>query len=159
MQSPADLVDTFRTGGLKVTPQRQLLFRLLHDNDGHPTAEALYERASDEMPGISLRTVYQTLTDLTAMGELRQFTFDAGPGHFDPNTSDHHHAVCDRCGFITDVYIDGAEQLDGDGLDGFTVDSASIVFRGLCSTCATDRSPSETSESSNKEGTARPHDR
>ena len=41
MQPPAELVDSFRANGLKVTPQRQLLFRLLHDKDGHPTAEAL----------------------------------------------------------------------------------------------------------------------
>ena len=157
MQSPADLVDTFRANGLKVTPQRQLLFRLLHDNDGHPTAEALYERASAEMPGISLRTVYQTLTDLTAMGELRQVAFDTGPGHFDPNTSDHHHAVCDRCGAIADVYIDGADRLDGDGFDGFAVASTSIVFRGLCSNCASDASQDSRATASDKEGTARPN--
>mgnify|MGYP001813817697 CR=1 FL=1 len=108
------------------------------------------------MPGISLRTVYQTLTDLTAMGELRQVTFDAGPGHFDPNTSDHHHAVCDRCGLIADVYVDDADRLDGAGLDGFAVASTSIVFRGLCASCAGDAS-AEPDVTTDKEGTARPN--
>ncbi len=135
VQAPADLVEAFRAQGLKVTPQRQLLFRLLHDNDRHPTAEALFAEASEQMPGISLRTVYQTLTDLTTMGELRQVTFDSGPGHFDPNTRDHHHAVCDACGSITDVYVAGADQLAVDGLDGFAADSTSIVFNGTCQTC------------------------
>ena len=136
MQSPAELVDAFRARGLKVTPQRQLLFRLLHDDEAHPTADALYERASAQKPGISLRTVYQTLTDLTAMGELAQVSFDSGPAHFDPNVTDHHHAVCDVCGTITDVYVDGAEQLAIDGLAGFRPDSASIVFHGSCASCA-----------------------
>ena len=138
VQSPVGLVDAFRERGLKVTPQRQLLFRLLHGNDRHPTAEALFAEASEQMPGISLRTVYQTLTDLTAMGELRHVTFDGGPGHFDPNTRDHHHAVCDTCGSITDVYVQGAQQLAVDGLDGFSAASTSIVFNGTCQMCRTE---------------------
>ena len=136
MRSPTELVDAFRARRLKVTPQRQLLFRLLHDNDQHPTADTLFAHASAEMPGISLRTVYQTLTDLTAMGELDQVTFGSGPAHFDPNTKDHHHAVCDICGAITDVYVDGTDQLAIDGLAGFRPDSASIVFHGSCVSCA-----------------------
>ena len=135
VKSPVELVDAFRAQGLKVTPQRQLLFRLLHDNTQHPTADTLYAQASDEMPGISLRTVYQTLTDLTAMGELDQVSFDSGPARFDPNVTDHHHAVCNTCGAITDVYVDGADQLAIDGLAGFRPDSASIVFHGSCASC------------------------
>lgn len=136
MRTPAELVDAFRAQGLKVTPQRQLLFRLLHDNTQHPTAEALFALASTEMPGISLRTVYQTLTDLTAMGELQQVSFDTGPAHFDPNVADHHHAVCGTCGTILDVYVDGADQLAIDGLDGFHPSSTAIVFHGTCAICA-----------------------
>lgn len=136
MRTPTELVDAFRGRGLKVTPQRQLLFRLLHDNTEHPTAEALHARASAEMPGISLRTVYQTLTDLTAMGELRQFTLDSGPGHFDANTSEHHHAVCGVCGSITDVYVDGTGGLAVTGMDDFVATAESIVFHGRCADCA-----------------------
>jgi Fe2+ or Zn2+ uptake regulation protein len=136
VRPPAELVDAFRSRGLKVTPQRQLLFRLLHDTTQHPTAEALFAQASDRMPGISLRTVYQTLNDLTAMGELQQVSFDTGPAHFDPNVADHHHAVCDTCGTIVDVYVDGADRLAIDGLDGFRPDTTSIVFHGSCAMCA-----------------------
>lgn len=143
MHTPAELVDAFRERGLKVTPQRQLLFRLLHGDVSHPTAEALFARASDEMPGISLRTVYQTLTDLVEMGELRHVTIDGGAGRFDPNTRLHQHAACDACGAITDVYVDGVDRLDVDGLDEFTVTSESIVFRGRCARCDHPRDPHE----------------
>jgi Fur family peroxide stress response transcriptional regulator len=136
VKSPAELVDAFRAQGLKVTPQRQLLFRLLHDSKQHPTADALFAQASAEMPGISLRTVYQTMNDLASMGEIQQVSFDGGPAHFDPNVADHHHAVCDTCGTILDVYVDGADQLAIDGLDGFRPVSASIVFHGACASCA-----------------------
>jgi Fur family peroxide stress response transcriptional regulator len=101
VRTPAELTTTFRANGLKVTPQRQLLFRLLHDNTTHPTAEGLFATASQLMPGISLRTVYQTLNDLAAMGELQVLQFSGGPTRFDPNVDDHHHAKCDAAATCT----------------------------------------------------------
>ena len=136
MRTPPDLIAAFRGDGLKVTPQRQLLFRLLHGNTGHPTAETLFDEASREMPGISLRTVYQTLNDLTAMGELQSFDFGTGAARFDPNIGSHHHVVCRSCSSVADVYVDGVADLHISELDGFAVESSDIVFRGLCATCA-----------------------
>jgi Fe2+ or Zn2+ uptake regulation protein len=138
VRAPHELTDAFRARGLKVTPQRQLLFRLLHGNDQHPTADTLFATASAEMPGIALRTVYQTLTDLVAMGELRQVTFGAGPARFDPNVDEHHHVLCEECGAVRDVYVAGADHLEVLGLDGFEPESTAIVFRGRCPSCRTD---------------------
>ena len=114
----------------------QLLFRLMHDNTMHPTAEALFSDASTQMPGISLRTVYQTLTDLAAMGELRLIDVGAGAVRFDPNVDDHHHVVCELCGDVRDVYVADSQNLSIDGLDGFAIDSTSILFHGSCAKCA-----------------------
>ena len=136
MRSPAELTEAFRASGLKVTPQRQLIFRLLDGNTGHPTADRLFAEASDLMPGISLRTVYQTLNDLAAMGELGQVAIGGGATRFDPNTDDHHHVVCSSCGAVRDVYVDGTDQLAIEGLDGFAATSTSIVFHGECTECA-----------------------
>lgn len=135
MRSPAELTAAFRGAGLKVTPQRQLLFRLLHSNHTHPTAEALFAAASVDMPGISLRTVYQTLNDLASMGELRALSFGGGPTRFDPNTDDHHHVVCSVCGEVRDVYLDGVCDLQPRNAEGFDVTSASVVFHGHCGHC------------------------
>jgi Fe2+ or Zn2+ uptake regulation protein len=134
MRSPEDLTVAFRAAGLKVTPQRQLLFRLLHNNNSHPTADSLFNVASELMPGISLRTVYQTLTDLAEMGELQSIEVGSGSMRFDPNISDHHHAVCDNCGAVHDVYVNRAPELRG--LDDFSVSDARIVYRGLCGACS-----------------------
>ena len=135
MQRPAELTAEFRANGQKLTPQRQLLFRLLHENSTHPSAEALYSAASEQMPGISLRTVYQTLSDLVAMGELQQLNLDGGSARFDPNVDQHHHVVCDGCGLVRDVYVDDAHHLPVAGLDGFQIDTAHIVFHGRCAGC------------------------
>lgn len=136
MRSPTELTSEFRRSGLKVTPQRQLLFRLLHGNVTHPTAEALYETASDLMPGISLRTVYQTLNDLCTMGELRSVSLPGSPTRFDPNVGEHHHAVCEGCGEVRDVYVDSLDLDRVHGYEGFVATSASIVFGGRCEVCS-----------------------
>ncbi len=134
MRSPAELSQAFRQSGLKVTPQRQLLFRLLHGNTSHPSADVLFALASQAMPGISLRTVYQTLNDLALMGELQSIDFGTGSARFDPNVTEHQHAMCNECGAVHDVFV--ADEPKMLGLDGFDVHAAQIVYHGVCAGCA-----------------------
>lgn len=141
MKSPVELASSFRAQGLTVTPQRQLLFGLLDGNATHPTAESLYRTASALMPGISLRTVYTTLSDLVDMGELHAVTFATGATRFDPNVADHHHGICTNCGDIVDLYVSGSDGLVVEGADEFRHHSASIVFHGTCASCARAGSP------------------
>ena len=70
MKTVAELTDLFRREGLRVTPQRQAIFGLLQNEETHPTVEALYDQARLDMPTISLKTVYQTVHDLEALGEV-----------------------------------------------------------------------------------------
>ena len=144
MNSPSVLAATYRAHGRKLTPQRQLIFSLLHDNTSHPTAESLFATASAKMPGISLRTVYQTLNELAEMGELQAIDLGEGATRFDPNVDDHHHAICNVCGAISDVHVDRVSSLRPKGVDGFSVDDVGVVFRGICAAC---ESPSKRSPS------------
>ena len=94
----------FRSRGLRVTPQRHAIFRALTDATRHPTAEGVYAAVCTELPMISLRTVYQTLNDLSAMGELSALNLGTGSTRFDPNLEPHHHLVCEVCGRIEDLH-------------------------------------------------------
>lgn len=136
VRSPAELTAAFRARGLKITPQRQLIFRILHGNAMHPSADAVHEMAVSEMPTISLRTVYQTLNDLADLGEIQALDLGTGAVRFDPNVDDHDHLVCEVCGRVRDVYVDhrGIEP-PTEGLDGFTIATIQVVFRGHCSEC------------------------
>jgi len=142
VKSPAELTELFRAQGLKVTPQRQCIFRALHDNPSHPSAESVYAEVAREMPTISLRTVYQTLNDLASMGELVQLDLGTGSARFDPNLDAHHHLVCDRCGKVLDVQVDASSvRVPSARRRGFTIDSTQIVFRGTCAECAAPGDP------------------
>ena len=140
-----------------MTPQRQLLFTLLVDDTTHPTADGLYARASDVMPGISLRTVYSTLTDLVEMGELSAVTVGSGATRFDPNVDDHHHGVCELCSAVVDLYVESSQPLSIDAADGFTPRTASIVFHGTCAACAAPQRPRASTNSSADQSTHQSH--
>lgn len=136
MRSPAELTAVFRERGLKVTPQRVAVFEALADNPTHPTAEAIHAAVRETMPSVSLRTVYATLHDLAAMGEILQIDLGTGAQRFDPNLDDHHHLVCDQCGTVLDVHGDfGDLVLSEDELKGFEPSTAEVIFRGVCSAC------------------------
>jgi Fe2+ or Zn2+ uptake regulation protein len=133
MKAPSELVERFREQGLKVTPQREAVFRALMGNDLHPTAEAVHAVVTAEMPSVSLRTVYQVLNDLAAMGEIQALDLGTGASRFDPNVDAHHHLVCISCGKVRDVYVDNVTVPAA--APGFTVDSAEVIYRGRCDAC------------------------
>jgi Fe2+ or Zn2+ uptake regulation protein len=137
MRTTEQLTDLFRERGLRVTPQRQMIFGLLQANDSHPTVESLYERAQAEMPTMSLKTVYQTVHDLEALGEVDVLDLGTGSLRVDPNVEDeHHHLVCSSCGRVRDLPV----EFDGLRVPGryrrdFTVDAVQVIFRGHCDDC------------------------
>ncbi len=156
MKSPAELTDLFRAQGLKVTPQRQCIFRVLDGSTVHPTAEAVYTEVHAEMPTVSLRTVYQTLNDLVAMGELEQLDVGTGSARFDPNLDPHHHLVCERCGRVADLAVDfPGVAVPSASTQGFTVSSTEIIFRGLCEDCAAAPSSTHPAHTPTKEAHTR----
>ncbi|MEX0665190.1 MAG: Fur family transcriptional regulator [Acidimicrobiia bacterium] len=138
MKTVEELTGRFRAQGLRVTPQRQAIFRLLHGNASHPTVEALHEAARSEMPTISLKTVYQTVHDLEALGEVALLDVGTGSVRVDPNVEDaHHHLVCTSCGKARDVLVDvGALRISARERRGFTVADVEVNFRGVCDECA-----------------------
>lgn len=137
VKSPGELTERFRAEGLKVTPQRQRIFAVLHGSGDHPTAEAVWEHVRVEMPTVSLKTVYQTLNELCDMGEIQSLDLGTGSMRFDPTVDQHQHLVCEVCGEVHDIRGDFTDVQVPPGDDhGFEVSSTEIVFRGRCSACA-----------------------
>jgi Fe2+ or Zn2+ uptake regulation protein len=137
MKSVDELTELFRRQGLRVTPQRQVIFGLLQGDDGHPTVESLYESARARMPTISLKTVYQTVNDLAAMDEVVVLDLGTGSSRVDPNVEhEHHHLICTHCGKVRDVPLDLADvELPPRYRRGFSVSTIEVNFRGLCDEC------------------------
>jgi len=137
MKSSDELTALFRSQGRKVTPQRQCIFGVLQGDVTHPAAETVYEEARAQMETISLKTVYQTLNELAAMGEVSALDVGTGTTRFDPNVETvHHHLVCRSCGKVRDLHVDfSSVNVPAGSEEGFEVEAAEVVFRGLCGDC------------------------
>lgn len=111
----------------------------------HLSAESVHALATELLPEVSLATVYNTLNELVAMGEVNEVMVSGGPKRYDPNVTEHHqHLVCVQCGELRDVQPLGEADLrlprrQGHGYRLLDVD---IVFRGLCQRCRDEASPS-----------------
>jgi Fe2+ or Zn2+ uptake regulation protein len=137
MKTADELTELFRTEGLRVTPQRQAIFRLLYGNDRHPTVESLFDAARTEMPTISLKTVYQTVHDLEALDQVSLLDLGTGSVRVDPNVeADHQHLVCSQCGLVRDVPLVDVPSLPARYRREFRPDAVEVIFRGVCEECA-----------------------
>lgn len=91
--------------------QREAVLRALCSTTSHPTATWIYEQVRQEIPNISLGTVYRNLSGLCEDGRIRKLSFGDASDHFDGDITVHSHFYCETCGEITDVWIDQSKLL------------------------------------------------
>jgi Fe2+ or Zn2+ uptake regulation protein len=133
-----NLIDRLRERGWRLSAQRRVVAEVLKGDHVHLTAEEILERAQDRLPEISQATVYNTLRDLVAMGEVRVVAADDGIRRYDPNVEvSHHHLLCLRCQTLKDVHPFGVEgvTLSDSERFGYELRGVDIVFKGLCPSC------------------------
>jgi len=138
--------------GLRVTPQRQLIYSLLAEKPSHPTVEAVHEAVVAVLPTVSLKTVYQALHDLEAMGEIGLVRVGNGPLRVDTRPDRHAHLRCTKCGRLHDVDVDlSGLVLPIEQQRGFAVEDAEVIFSGCCPVCAGDPQGEPTKEGARQE--------
>ncbi|MDY6051068.1 MAG: Fur family transcriptional regulator [Rothia sp. (in: high G+C Gram-positive bacteria)] len=126
-----------RSKGRRVTKQRLAVLAAVHDNP-HSTADAIVTAVRQELPGITVQSVYVILTDLTDINMLRKFEPPESAGLYETRTGDnHHHAYCIRCGTVEDVdcAIGSAPCLTPNDFHGMALLSADVLYRGICANC------------------------
>lgn len=119
------------------TRQRQLILETLHGLKTHPTADEVYHLVRQQMPNVSLGTVYRNLERLSADGLVRKIHGEGGSRRFDGDMSPHHHARCRSCGRLVDLpaRLPLPELGDLPGLEGFQVQGFRLELVGLCPRC------------------------
>jgi Fur family peroxide stress response transcriptional regulator len=121
--------------GLKVTPQRQAILKLLEGNQTHPSAERIYSEILRQFPGISFATVYNTLSKLVEAGEIQELDIDPNKKRFDPCIKSHYHFYCKVCGKVFDLVYDAPLPLNIKKIDGHQVDAIQLNLKGVCKDC------------------------
>lgn len=126
------------TIGSKRTRQREAILGVLRDNSSHPDARWVYERVRQELPHISLGTIYRNLDLLARSGVIRQLHTARGYQRYDSDTSDHGHIACRVCGRLWDVPLEAQWRSLRQRAEnaGFREVVVRIDLEGVCVTCA-----------------------
>ncbi|MGN0241839.1 MAG: transcriptional repressor [Candidatus Weimeria sp.] len=115
----------------RFSKRRQCILDNLEHRKDHPTAEMVYNSVRDEIPNISLGTVYRNLRELAAEQMIISFTQN-GKEHFDGNNHPHMHLCCNVCGKIEDFPLTDDESLTNTD-KGFEI--RNVIIQGICSDC------------------------
>jgi Fe2+ or Zn2+ uptake regulation protein len=141
-ETPAERYEQLRqecaARGLRMTPQREVLLRVLSQTTGHPTADELVQKVREVLPSVSHATVYRNVQELVRAGLVGTLERAGGAVHFEVNPDDHHHFVCRNCGQVWDVYLADVEvRVDRrkSQLAGFQIDHPEVQLYGLCAEC------------------------
>ena len=118
--------------GLRMTRQRQEVYRTLMQERNHPTANDVFMRVKDRLPNISLATVYNCLEALVQHGIIRQVNFERESSRYCPNLSEHGHFHDATTGIIHDVdFKPGISLADVLNLPpGAVIEDVEITLRG-----------------------------
>jgi Fur family peroxide stress response transcriptional regulator len=129
--------DVCRKEGLKITHQRLEIFKELLNSNDHPTVEKLYHRLQPKLPTISLDTVYRTLTTLELHGFVARVETGESQARFEGKMEEHHHAICKKCGKITDFFwkFPAEAVIPDEILKWGKISKKSITLHGLCRQC------------------------
>lgn len=126
-----------RARGFRMTPQRLTILHVLHHCGGHLSPAQVYERAKNDLPGLTEPTVYRTLEFLAENGLAHPAHMGSGHLVYQIAKQDHHHLVCRKCGAEIQIEHAPLEQLyaELEASSGFRFIDSHVTFFGLCPEC------------------------
>jgi Fur family transcriptional regulator, peroxide stress response regulator len=137
MQQQADqIVQTLKSRGLRVTPQRFAVYANLLSRCDHPTADDILHDLNQDAPTSSQATVYSSLQALRDVNLIREVLLEEGVCRYDANVAPHHHFRCKACGTIEDIPWQQIGSVDLTRLNStWQVDGYEVTVHGLCDRC------------------------
>lgn len=133
-----EISTSLREAGFRATPGRIAVIGYLLEQV-RPVGIEVIEK---KFPKVNKVTLYRMMTDFVAAGLLEPN--DLGHGHVDyeiAHRPHHHHAVCESCGIVEDVYpCDESCQFEKAVLKSSKlfkqIKKQQTVFFGVCKKCA-----------------------
>lgn len=114
--------------------QRDAIINNLRSRYDHPTAMELYLSVREEIPNLSLGTLYRNLSQLEECGMVLRIS-DGTTDRFDGNTNLHAHFKCSSCGKVYDLMSFKNDSITfSDEIVG-KVTNYSLMAFGICKNC------------------------
>jgi Fur family peroxide stress response transcriptional regulator len=102
-RTDADIRRALEECGWRYTRQRAAVLACLHASTAHPTAEQVFATVRQQLPHISLATVYKALETLVDAGLAHRIAGDHGPTRYDGRSEPHYHLRCQHSGEVLDL--------------------------------------------------------
>jgi Fur family peroxide stress response transcriptional regulator len=134
----AAMAKKLKGSGLKLTPQRLAIMRILAESGQHPSVDDIYKQLRKRFPGISQATVYRNIMLIKSLGEVLEIGFAAGGSRYDGRKPfPHPHIVCLKCNTIIDPELDSLRDMTREitAASGFEIKTYRLDFFGLCPAC------------------------
>lgn len=118
--------------------KRNAILHYLQSVIDHPSAETVYTHLKQEIPDLSMGTVYRNLNLFKNQGLAVIVATVKGVERFDGNTDPHVHFICTDCDAVIDLMdMDVPQELKttAERYSGGLVSDCQLSFTGLCSAC------------------------
>jgi Fur family transcriptional regulator, ferric uptake regulator len=133
-------IETLRTRGFRITPQREMIIKAIAHQGNHINADEVFALVQKRTQSMNIATVYRTLELLVEQGLASRINLGEGRVIYATNQHGPHiHLVCRQCGQVLDAKQEMLatfnHQLQADY--HFAADLQHISVLGLCSECQT----------------------
>ncbi len=125
--------------GLKYTPQRESVLKIILNTKGHLDCEDLYSLIKSKKIKVSRSTLYRTLDILVKHNMIRKLDLGDGVFRYERkiNVPHHDHMICVNCGDIIEFLNDDIENIQIEIAKSFKFKLLRHIHQlfGLCKNC------------------------
>ena len=118
--------------------KRNAILSYLRSVTNHPSAEMVFTELKQQIPDISMGTVYRNLNWFRQQGQVSVIATVKGVERFDANTEPHVHFICEDCNAVIDLHQLSTPQAlcsEAEGSIGCSVSGCQLSFTGKCRDC------------------------
>src|SRR4051794_31087371 len=141
MDRPLPDLSSLRPEGGKRSLKRDKIVEVFLRQEGHTSADDLFERIRHEASGIGRATVYRTLQWMVEAGIARKVDFGEGRSRYEPSYGHprHFHMICNDCHRSSEFLSSDIETLVEEvaAARHFTPSQTVVQIYGTCGECRT----------------------
>src|SRR3954452_19906214 len=143
MDRPLSDLSSLRPARSKRSSKRDRVFQVFLRQEGHVSADDLFDLVRREAAGVGRATVYRTLQWMVDAGIARKVDFGEGRSRFEPayRHPRHFHLICTTCHSSSEFLSSDVESLLEEiaAARHFTTTQATVQIHGTCEQCSTGR--------------------
>jgi Fur family ferric uptake transcriptional regulator len=143
MDRPLPDLSSLRPAGSKRSSKRDRVLQVFLRQEGHVSADDLFDLVRREAAGIGRATVYRTLQWMVGAGIARKVDFGEGRSRFEPSYRHprHFHLICTTCHSSSEFLSSDVESLLEEiaAARNFDATQSTVQIYGVCEQCRTGR--------------------